>query len=41
MFRTESRAKGASAIGAHPGERGPFGTWPDNDQDDEAATDTH
>lgn len=36
MIRTLHRTRGASALGArHPGELGPFGRWPDLDEDDD------
>lgn len=35
MFRTLHRVRGAAALGArHPGEQGPFGRWPEPDEDD-------
>ncbi|WP_405671430.1 hypothetical protein [Streptomyces sp. NBC_01530] len=43
MWRTQHRTRGASALGArHPGEHGPFGRRPDedDDQDDEHHGDT-
>lgn len=36
MIRLPCRVRGASAIGArHPGEQGPFGVRPDEDDDGE------
>lgn len=36
MIRTLHRSRGASAIGAAaPGQTGPFGTWPEPDEDDQ------
>lgn len=36
MIRLPCRVRGASALGArHPGELGPFGRWPDEDDLDE------
>jgi hypothetical protein len=40
VIRTLHRTRGASAIGAAgPGQTGPFGIWPEPDEDDDVGQD--